>query len=212
MGLFSCLEALLADSETTLSNNPLCHSPEQVLTKTDLHRRTISLTVRSLLQKGTAQALLEPEMSIIRLHDARGRCWPCTLQGLKAEEAQALLHPAANATKPAIAANRCALLDGLADFLAAEGAGAGDFLRIGKGRPGGEEGELQLSVRLLPGAVVAASPAFMKIVQQAMQAAEAMQAMQDMDAMQAVLAMQTMQAVQDVQAVEAMQAVQGVPS
>ena len=97
-----------------------------------------------------------------------------------------------------------------AGVVGTEGAGAGDFLRIGKGRPGGEEGELQLSVRLLPGAVVAASPAFMKIVQQAMQAAEAMQAMQDMDAMQAVLAMQTMQDVQDVQAVEAMQAVQAM--
>ena len=60
---------------------------------------------------------------------------------------------------------------------------ANSSLIVGKGRPDGEEGGLQLSVRLLPAAEVAASPVFMEFVRQAMQAAEAMQAM---DAMQAV--------------------------
>ena len=84
--------------------NPPYLSLKQALTQTDLNRHTVSLTVKSLLLNGVAPALLEPEAPTTGLHDARGRCWPCTLSGLKAEEAQAFYHAAATATRPVIAA------------------------------------------------------------------------------------------------------------
>ena len=186
MHSFACMSGLhllpcgrACRNEISLRINPPCLSPKQALTPTDLNRRTISLTVRSLHLNGFAMAMLLPDAPIISLQDARGTRWPCTLPGLKAEEKQAFYRAAATGTMPVIAANRCVQLDGLADFHLAEGAGVGDLVCIGKGWPGGEEGGLQLSVRLLPAAEVAASPVSMEFVRQAMQAAEAtgMQAM-----------------------------------